>query len=57
MEVIREHDAEIRKQTIDEFAIRFIEEGKKRKYLRHIWIEQTCKMIAEQMKGETEHGN
>lgn len=36
--------------AIDEFARAFIEEGKKIKYLRHLWIESTCKKIAEQLK-------
>lgn len=39
-----------RKDAIDEFANMFIEEGKKIKYLRHLWIESTCKKIAEQLK-------
>lgn len=39
-----------RADAIDEFVEMFIAEGQKRKYLRHIWIEQTCKKIAEQLK-------
>lgn len=41
---------DVRADTIDEFANMFIEEGKKIKYLRHLWIESTCKKIAEQLK-------
>lgn len=47
----REHDKQVRAYAIDEFVNTFIEEGKKIKYLRHIWIENTCKKIAEQLKG------
>lgn len=40
----------VRADAIDEFAEMLIAEGQKRKYLRHIWIEQTCKKIVEQLK-------
>ena len=40
----------VRADAIDEFARAFIEEGKKIKYVRHLWIESTCKKIAEQLK-------
>ena len=45
-----EHERIIRADAIDEFAKSFVEEGKKIKYLRHLWIESTCKKIAEQLK-------
>ena len=42
-----------RADAIEEFAKAFIEEGKKIKYLRHLWIESTCKKIAEQLKEQS----
>lgn len=35
---------------IDDFAQAFIEEGLKIKHLRHIWIENTCNLVAERLK-------
>lgn len=37
---------------IDDFKQAFIEEGLKIKHLRHIWIENTCNMVAERLKGK-----
>lgn len=45
-----EHDMKVKADAVDEFARLFIEEGNKRKYLRHIWIENTCEKISKQMK-------
>lgn len=39
-----------RADAIDEFVRAFIEEGKKIKYLRHLWIESTCKKVSEKLK-------
>lgn len=37
---------------IDDFSQAFIEEGLRIKHLRHIWIQNTCNLVAERLKGQ-----
>lgn len=43
-------EKEIWNSAIDAFSKEFIAEGDKHKYLRHIWIKNTCKLVSNKLK-------